>query len=87
VRSFGEARVIAATDLDESTVPPRVSKRPSTDHFLILDEALSGVEEGLERDIVSRLISARSISILVYIGHRKSIQHLFENKYSFGEPE
>jgi ABC-type bacteriocin/lantibiotic exporter with double-glycine peptidase domain len=54
---------------------------------LILDEALSGVEEGLERDIVSRLISDRSISTLVYIGHRKSIQRLFENKYSFEEPE
>ena len=43
---------------------------------LFLDEALSGIEEDREREIIGRLIEERSISTLVYIGHRRSIQKL-----------
>jgi ABC-type bacteriocin/lantibiotic exporter with double-glycine peptidase domain len=44
---------------------------------LLLDEALSGLEEVREGEIVRTLIEEPSISILVYIGHRRSIQELF----------
>jgi len=47
---------------------------------LILDEALSGIDEQLERQIVSSLTSDLSIGILIYIGHRKSMQDMF-NKH------
>jgi ABC-type bacteriocin/lantibiotic exporter with double-glycine peptidase domain len=47
---------------------------------LFLDEALSGIEEDREREIIGTLIEERSISILVYIGHRRSIQKLFDKQ-------
>ncbi len=47
---------------------------------LVLDEALSGVEEDLEREVISALIADESISSLLYVGHRKSIQELFSKK-------
>lgn len=45
---------------------------------LILDEALSGIDEYLEKKIISYLLIDTSIEILIYIGHRKSIQDLFK---------
>ena len=45
---------------------------------LILDEALSGIDEHLEKNIISYLLLDNSIEILIYIGHRKLIQDLFE---------
>jgi ABC-type bacteriocin/lantibiotic exporter with double-glycine peptidase domain len=50
---------------------------------LFLGEALSGIDEDLERDLVRKLIEYREISILVYIGHRRSILELFEAKINF----
>ncbi len=47
---------------------------------LLLDEALSGIEEELERAIVAKLIADSSISILVHVGHRRSVQALFEHR-------
>lgn len=47
---------------------------------LILDEALSGLEESLECAVVKKLIADRTISILVHIGHRQVVQSLFERK-------
>ena len=41
---------------------------------LFLDEALSGLEEVREGELVRTLIEEPSTSILVYIGHRRSIQ-------------
>lgn len=49
-----------------------------TPTVLILDEALSGIEENLEQKIVLSLIRDPSIEILIYVGHRKSVQDLFE---------
>lgn len=48
-----------------------------TPTVLILDEALSGIEEQLEQKIVLSLIYDPSIEILIYVGHRKSVQDLF----------
>jgi ABC-type bacteriocin/lantibiotic exporter with double-glycine peptidase domain len=50
---------------------------------LFLDEALSGLEEDLEREIIQALIGNRSIEILVYIGHRRSIQDLFSKRLTY----
>jgi ABC-type bacteriocin/lantibiotic exporter with double-glycine peptidase domain len=50
---------------------------------LILDEALSGIDEDLERNIILQLIDDRSILTLVYIGHRRSIQNLFDKRIDF----
>jgi len=49
---------------------------------LFLDEALSGVEEQLEKNIVSRLIADPSIEILIYAGHRMAVSKLFERQVS-----
>ena len=46
--------------------------------LLLLDEALSGIQEELERKIVAKLVADTSISILVHVGHRRSVQALFE---------
>jgi ABC-type bacteriocin/lantibiotic exporter with double-glycine peptidase domain len=51
-----------------------------TPTVLILDEALSGIEEQLEQKIVSSLIRDPSIEILIYVGHRKSVQDLFAQR-------
>ena len=51
---------------------------------LFLDEALSGIEEELERKIVLALIDDKSIETIVYVGHRKSIQDLFTDRYVIG---
>ena len=51
-----------------------------TPSVLILDEALSGIEEHLEQKIVLSLIRDPSIEILVYVGHRKSVQDLFTQR-------
>jgi ABC-type bacteriocin/lantibiotic exporter with double-glycine peptidase domain len=50
---------------------------------VFLDEALSGIDEDLERDVVQKLIENREISILVYIGHRRSILELFKARIHF----
>jgi ABC-type transport system involved in cytochrome bd biosynthesis fused ATPase/permease subunit len=47
---------------------------------LILDEALSGIDEKLEHNIISTLIEDKTIATLVYIGHRRSIQSLFDKR-------
>ncbi len=47
---------------------------------LFLDEALSGIEEDLERQIVSLLIDDSSIEIILYTGHRVSVTDLFPHK-------
>jgi ABC-type bacteriocin/lantibiotic exporter with double-glycine peptidase domain len=51
---------------------------------LFLDEALSGLEEVREGEIIRTLIEEPSISILVYIGHRRSIQELFGKQICLG---
>jgi ABC-type bacteriocin/lantibiotic exporter with double-glycine peptidase domain len=53
-----------------------------TPKVLILDEALSGIDEHLEQQVVSSLIADSSIEILIYIGHRKSIQDLFQLRFN-----
>ena len=47
---------------------------------LFLDEALSGIEESLESKIITKLIVNKSILTIVYVGHRQSIQDLFQKK-------
>ena len=47
---------------------------------LIMDEALSGLEEDLEMKIMMSLISDTSIEIIIYSGHRKVISNLFNKK-------
>lgn len=44
---------------------------------LLMDEALSGVEENLESIILSALFKDQSIRFIIYITHRSSIQSLF----------
>ena len=51
-----------------------------TPTVLILDEALSGIEEHLEQKIVLSLIHDPSIETLIYVGHRKSVQDLFTQR-------
>ena len=50
---------------------------------LFFDEAFSGIEENLKRDVIWKIIDDRSILTLVYIGHRRSIQELFDKKICF----
>jgi ABC-type transport system involved in cytochrome bd biosynthesis fused ATPase/permease subunit len=50
---------------------------------LILDEALSGIDEKLEHNIILKLIKDKTIVTLVYIGHRRSIQTLFDKRIEF----
>lgn len=51
---------------------------------LFLDEALSGIEEDRELEIIGILLKEWSISILVYIGHRRSVQKLFGRQIRLG---
>jgi ABC-type bacteriocin/lantibiotic exporter with double-glycine peptidase domain len=46
---------------------------------LILDEALSGIDEESEKDIIEILINEAKIT-LIYVGHRTSIQKLFQRQ-------
>lgn len=51
--------------------------------ILILDEALSGVDEASEYRIVEKIIKKTEISMFVYTGHRTHIHSLFERKIFF----
>lgn len=48
---------------------------------LFLDEALSGVEEEVECAIISKLINENSIEVILYVGHRRSVQKLFDDQF------
>ena len=48
-------------------------------NILILDEALSGVDEEMEREIVTNLIKEYPEKTLIYITHRK-IASLFDRE-------
>ena len=47
---------------------------------LLMDEALSAVEEDLERNLLNGLFSEKSLELLVYVTHRNGIKALFTNK-------
>lgn len=47
--------------------------------LLVLDEALSGIDEHTEQKIIRRLIQDKELT-LVYVGHRLSLQELFDKK-------
>ncbi len=66
--SFGERQRVQLIRV--LTKEPRV---------IILDEALSGIAEELEYQVIEKLISKKAISIIIYIGHRRLIQSLFAN--------
>ncbi len=50
---------------------------------IILDEALSGIEESLELMIVRKLIADKEIDIVIYAGHRINIIEAFPEKINF----
>ena len=66
--SFGERQRVQLIRI--LTKQPRV---------IILDEALSGIAEELEYQVIEKLISKNAISVIIYIGHRRLIQSLFAN--------
>jgi len=52
-----------------------LAQRPK---ILLMDEALSGVDEKSEKNILSKIIDDRSIEVLLYVSHRSSIQSMFD---------
>jgi ABC-type bacteriocin/lantibiotic exporter with double-glycine peptidase domain len=53
-----------------------ISQKPEV---LLMDEALSGVPEQQEIEIVNSLINDQSIKVILYVSHRLSVRSLFKN--------